>query len=757
MTDNNDPDAARPPRGISTAAAALADGTDQARAGAFALALLAGLGAANAYAQEALPEIDVAASTPRRAAGPPRPAPPPTAAAPEAPNAARELDRKVEALDHARDELLPKIGASSFTISRDEIETLPQGDNTPIDKVILQAPGVSYDSAVSNPSFHVRNEYANVQYRINGLVLPEGVSGLGPVLDTSFVGSLSLLTGALPAQYGLRTAGVVDITSRAFSTPSGSVGVYGGSRETITSSFDYGGAVGDTQYFTTLRGNWNALGIENTTPSFNALHDHTEQGKFFGYVSTLLGDSTRLSLISGASTSKFQIPNNPGQTPLGDFGPAVYPSSALNENEVDTYIYNMLALQTKVDNFDAQFAVFQRHASVHFIPDIFGDLVFNDVASDVTRESDLYGAQFDGSYRIDDAHKLRAGFAVTAERTNVTNTSTVLPVDPVTGAIAPTPFPITDFNAKTGWNIGGYVQHEWKITDKLILNAGLRFDQLYQFVDANQLSPRLGVVYKPLEGTSIHAGYSRYFTPPMQAQATPTNLALFNNTTNQPEVPFNNPVTPERAHYFDVGVDQKLLPGLMVGLDAYSKIADNLIDDGQFGQAVVLTQFNWARGFSQGVEFKSAYQNGDFKAYGNLAVGISRAKDAVSNQYLLDATEYTYLLTNYHNTDDSQFMTGSGGASYKWDKMLFSVSATYGSGLRSGFANMDHVPAYLNVNLGSSREFELVSAEKPLTLRFDIVNLFDRIYELRNGTGIGVFAPQYGARRGFFVGLSQKL
>ncbi len=652
---------------------------------------------------------------------------------------------------------MPKIGASSYTISREAIETLPQGDNTPIDKVILQAPGVSYDSAVSNPSFHVRNEYANVQYRINGLMLPEGVSGLGPVLDTSFVGSLSLLTGALPAQYGLRTAGVVDITSRAFSTPAGSVGVYGGSRETITSSFDYGGAVGDTQYFTTLRGNWNALGIENTTPSFNAIHDHTEQGKFFGYLSTLLGDSTRLSLISGASTSKFQIPNNPGQTPLGDFGPAVYPSSALNENEVDTYVYNMLALQTKVDNFDAQFAVFQRHASVHFIPDIFGDLVFNDVASDVTRESDLYGTQFDGSYRIDDAHKLRAGFAVTAERTNVTNTSTVLPVDPVTGAIAPTPFPVTDFNAKTGWNIGGYVQHEWKITDKLILNAGLRFDQLYQFVDANQLSPRLGIVYTPIEGTSIHAGYARYFTPPMQAQATPTNLALFNNTTNQPAVPFNNPVTPERAHYFDVGVDQKLLPGLMVGLDAYSKIANNLIDDGQFGQAVVLTQFNWARGFSQGVEFKSAYQNGDFKAYGNLAVGISRAKDAVSNQYLLDATEYTYLLTNYHNTDDSQFMTGSAGASYKWDKTLFSVSATYGSGLRSGFANMDHVPAYLNVNLGTSREFELVSAEKPLTLRFDIVNLFDRIYELRSGTGIGVFAPQYGARRGFFVGLSQKL
>ncbi|MGA8172881.1 MAG: TonB-dependent receptor [Methylocystis sp.] len=726
-----------------------------------ALALVAGLCVADARAQEALPEIEIAA--PRRSSPPPpRPAiaaPPSQSSQPpaQAPTAQQELDRKTRALDQAREELLPKTGASSFAISREDIETLPQGDNTPIDKVILQAPGVSSDSAVSNPNFHVRNEYANVQYRINGVVLPEGVSGLGPVLDTSFVGGLSLLTGAVPAQYGLRTAGVLDITSRTFSAPAGNVGVYGGSRETITSSFDHGGAVGDTQYFVTARGNWNALGIENTTQSFNAIHDHTEQGKFFGYLSTLLGDSTRLSLISGASSSGFQIPNNPGQAPLGNFGPAVYPSSAVNENEVDRFFYNILALQTKVDKFDAQVAVFERHASIHFIPDDFGDLVFNDVASDVTRESDLYGAQFDGSYRIDDANKLRAGFAVSAERTHVTNSSTVLPVDPVSGAIAPTPFTITDFNAKTGWNIGGYVQHEWKITDKLVLNSGLRFDQLYQFVAANQLSPRLGVVYKPVEGTSIHAGYARYFTPPMQAQATPTNLALFNNTTNQPATPFNNPVAPERAHYFDVGVDQKLLEGLNVGVDAYSKIANNQIDDGQFGQAVVLTQFNYAKGFSKGVEFKSAYQNGDFKAYGNLAVNVTRAKDVISNQYLLDPTTYLYLSNNYHNIDDSQFMTGSAGASYRFEKTLLSVSATYGSGLRSGFANMDHVPAYLNVNLGTSHEFELVSSEKPLTLRFDIVNLFDRKYELRDGSGIGVFAPQYGARRGLFMGLSQKL
>ena len=157
------------------------------------------------------------------------------------------LDAKMKGLDQARDNLLPKIGATTYTITHEAIEAMPQGDNAPIDKVILQMPGVSYDSAVSNPNFHVRNEYANVQIRINGIALPEGVSALGPVLDTNFIGSMSLLTGTLPAQYGLRTAGVLDITSRSFAVPAGEVSLYGGSRQTFTPSFDYGGSVGNTR------------------------------------------------------------------------------------------------------------------------------------------------------------------------------------------------------------------------------------------------------------------------------------------------------------------------------------------------------------------------------------------------------------------------------------------------------------------------------------------------------------------------------
>ena len=259
-----------------------------------------------------LPQIVVAGVTPKPK--PKRSAPQP--AAQNAPTPVQDvptpqqaaLNTQMTKMNEARDtNILPKIGATTSTFTREAIVSMPQGDNTPIDKLILQFPGVSYDSAASNPNFHVRSEYANVQTRINGVVIPEGVSGLGALIDTNFIAKISLLTGTLPAQYGLRTAGVLDIVSRSYATPNGEISLYGGSHQTFTPSFDYGSSVGNTEYFVAGRANWNALGIENTTGNPEALHDHTQQGKFFGSSSTMLNESTRLSFITAEILQR--IPN----------------------------------------------------------------------------------------------------------------------------------------------------------------------------------------------------------------------------------------------------------------------------------------------------------------------------------------------------------------------------------------------------------------------------------------------------------------
>jgi outer membrane receptor protein involved in Fe transport len=287
---------------------------------------------------------------------------------------------------------------------------------------------------------------------------------------------------------------------------------------------------------------------------------------------------------------------------------------------------------------------------------------------------------------------------------------------------------------------------------------------MYQYVDANQLSPRVSLTWKPYEGTTFHAGYARYFTPPTQVIAAPTNLALVTPptvpaNTQTPEVPLSDPVLPERSNVFDVGVVQKIyaIPGLEVGIDGYYKEARDLLDDGQFGAAYVLTGFNYDRGKNMGLELTSSYRNGNFRAYANLAWATQIGTNIVSNQFLFAADELAFIANHYIFTDHAQQLTASAGASYLWNGTRFSASMIYGSGLRAGDFNRDHVPSYTQVNLGVSHEYLFPGWTKPTTFRFDVVNLFDKIYEIRDGSGIGVFAPQFGPRRGFFFGVSQKI
>jgi outer membrane receptor protein involved in Fe transport len=690
---------------------------------------------------------------------------------PEAPppqTEAQIVAGKNEKLDEARQNIVAPIGASAHQMNHQAIEALPQGNNAQLDKVLLQFPGVTQDSAASG-ELHVRNEHANIQYRINGIMLPDGVGGFGQILDTGIVGSLTLLTGALPAQYGLRTAGVLDIQTKADAfNNSGSVGVYGGSHGTITPSFEYGGTVGQTQYFASGRFLQNNLGIENPTSSREAIHDRTSQEKGFFYLSTVLDPNSRLTFMSGVSNSSYQIPNNPGQTPnFTAFGLSNFDSTFLNEHQNEFNQFNVVAYQKSIDDIDLQVSYFNRYSQLHFMPDPIGDLVFNGVASDVYRQSFVNGIQEDTAWRVGYAHTLRFGFSASAERSLVNNASTVLPLldpaNPAAGTLD-APFSIFDSSSKTGWLLGTYLQDEWRITNQLTLNAGLRFDQMFQYVDANQLSPRISLTWKPYDGTTFHAGYARNFTPPQQVIAAPANLALVTPpaipaNTQTPEVALNNPVLPERSHVFDVGVVQKIhpVPGLEVGVDGYYKTARDLLDDGQFGAAYVLNGFNYERGENIGVELKSTYTNGNFRAYGNLAWAKQIATNVVSNQFLFGRDELNYIATHYIYTDHAQLLTASAGASYLWNGTRFSASMIYGSGLRSGFANTGHLPSYTQVNLGISHEYLFPGWTKPTTLRFDVVNLFDSIYEIRDGSGIGVFAPQFGPRRGFFVGVSQKL
>ena len=651
-------------------------------------------------------------------------------------------------LDISREMIVPSLGATRYTIGPDRLDSQAEGENAPFNQTILRFPGVAQDSF---GQLHVRGEHANLQYRIDDVLLPESIPGFGPELTTRFADNISLITGALPAQFGFRETGVIDIHTKNGAVFTGTeASIYVGSFDTFMESLERGGVTGKLSYYVTQSYLHDGIGIENPTRSSSPIHDDTDQFKEFADLSYIIDDSSRFSLLAGDDHSDFQIPNNPGQTPVfNDMGRTNFNSAKLDENQSEENAYEILTYQKKMGDLNFQASIFNRYSSILFRPDEVGDLIFNGVASRVDRAILSNGVEFDSSYKLNDEHTLRGGFIFTEQHATVDTVTLVFPIDANGNQTSNVPLRIVDNNDKYGYFYGFYLQDEWKPLEQLTINFGGRLDFVNAFADENQLSPRLNVVYQPWASTTLHVGYARYFTPPPLEAVPETTIAKFAGTTNESAITKDTAVKSERAHYFDAGITQKIMDGWNVGLDGYYKSSHSTLDEGQFGQALILSSFNYERGRIYGGEFTTSYDHGPFSAYGNVGWEWARGTNWSSAQFLFDPVEFSFVKNHWVFLDHDQRVTSSAGISYTWNDWRASSDFLYGAGLRRGFANTKSVPDYYTVNLSVQRNLKIPPLGN-FKIRFDVVNLFDTIYELRDGSGIGVGAPQFGQRRGFY-------
>ena len=704
----------------------------------------------------------VAAVAPAAAQTPPQPQPLPPFVDP-----ALGITVTATRLDEARSSIQPSLGATVYDFSNRVIQNVPQGENAPLNQVLLRAPGVVQDSF---GQIHVRGDHANVQYRLDGVQLPEGLSLFNNILATRYANQMSLLTGALPAQYGLHTAGVVDITVKSGTTdPGAEVSITGGSRDYSQPAFSYGGRTGAIDYFAAGQYIHNGLGIENPTSSFNPIHDDTDQWYGLAKVTGIVDDNTRLSLIAGGASSAFQIPNSPNQTAnFAVNGQTDFNSAILDQRQWEQSYFAIASLQKSYQDVNFQLSGFARYSKLSYQPDQFGDLAFNGIAPWTQRTSFATGVQGDGSWKALDKHTVRGGFLVQRERATSFTQGNTLPLMPdpdnPDGDPIPSDQPLgfTDGSDLTGWTYSVYLQDEWRIVPTVTVNFGLRFDAINGSTTENQLSPRINVVWQPDEMFTFRVGYSRYFTPPPLIQVSASSIATLAGTVAAPEVTTNDPVRAERADYFDVGVTAKPLRGLTVGLSAYYKIAQNLLDEGQFGAPISLTSFNYGNAIVKGVEFAASYDEGPWSVYFNGAFGNGIGTNINSAQFNFAADELAYIANHYITLDHSQGWTMSSGGAYTFNRdkdwaTKVSADMLYGSGLRTTVVTPNDLslPGYAVVNASLVQKIP-IGLGKGTQVRFDVINLFDNSYQIRDGSGVGVGAPQFGQRRTFLLGLAQK-
>ncbi|WP_174298454.1 TonB-dependent receptor, partial [Sphingomonas bacterium] len=656
-------------------------------------------------------------------------------------------------LDAARDRIAPSLGAVEYTIGPAQIAATPQGEDASFNQVLLRAPGVVLDSFGEE---HVRGEHGGLTYRVNGVLLPESLNGFGQELDTRIARSVSLVTGALPAQFGFRTAGIVDVTTKSGGALAGNrVGVHGGSYDTVQPSIQLGGAGGRAEYFASGSYLHDAIGIENPTAGARPLHDGTGQGKLFGYASLRLDADSRVSLLASGGTARFQLPDTPGLAPvfvLAGAGPVA--SRDVDENQTETNGYLVLSYQRSAGALDLQVSPYVRHGRIGFRADRVRDLVFQGVAADVAESFTTAGVQADLARRIGGTHTLRAGLIAQHTDEHLDTLTFAFPVDAGGGQGATTALAIPDRSGNRAWEAGVYVQDEWRLSGRLTLDYGARYDRFdASFDHEGQFSPRAGVVWTPDAKTTAHLGYARYFAPPSAQFIPPASLARLAGTSAAPEVLADTPTRVERSHYVDAGIRRVLAPGWQVTLDGFYKRARHLGDLGQFGAAVILSPFSYDRGHVEGGEISTTWVHGGWNLFGNFGHVETSATAIDSAEYQFPPGELAYIATHAIRLDHEGEYTVSAGAARAWGRDTLHTDLQYGHGLRSGFANTGKQPSYATIDIGGEHRFG--SGSQSPTLRLDVVNLFDHAYPIRDGSGLGISAAQYGQRRGFYAGLTK--
>src|ERR1700678_3285112 len=633
----------------------------------------------------------------------------------------QEIQVTAQRLNEARTTIETQTGASTYTIDSQAIAAMPGGENAQLNQVLLQAPDVVQDSF---GQIHVRGDHNDLQYRLNGIILPEGISVFSQTLSPWLISSLKLITGALPAEYGLRTAGIIDLsTNSGLLQPGGQVSVYGGSHSTFQPSAEYGGSDGQYTYYITGDYKQDNLGIELPNGSSNPLHDHTTQGHAFSYLEDIIDSSDRLSLIMGFSDDEFQIPNQQGLQPslgLNVNGQTAYLSDDLNERQHELTEYAIATWQHSEGALNLQTSLSARYTSLHFAPDLVGDLLYNGIAQDAFKDDTAIGWQTDGAYKLSDSHTVRAGLYYQHDSAKSDTTSLVLPIDSTGAQTSNVPLSIVQNGTQVQQIESVYLQDEWKPWSPLTINYGLRFDRYSAYSSGSQVSPRVNAVWEFDTGTTLHGGYSRYFTPPPFELVGSGTFTQFAGTTAVPPGSNTLDTAPlaERSNYYDLGVQQTLLDKkLTLGVDSFYEQAQHLIDEGQFGAPIILTPFNYRYGLIEGIEFSANYTIENFSAYLNSAWQAAHGKGVESAQFNFSQQALDYIASNYIHLDHEGRVSASGGVSYQWMGTRVSVDDLFGTGLRddltlpNGFVipNGDHTPSYNQINFGVSHAFDLAS------------------------------------------------
>jgi len=653
----------------------------------------------------------------------------------------------------------PPVTGSVTTMSRQTLDELPGGNDRPVTDVLATQPGFVVD-ALGN--VYARGNHANVQYQIDGVPVPDSVGSLfAASIPVRMIQNLEIYTGGMPAEFGDRLGAVVNLTTRAATDhPEGAAQVRYGSYNTVEPGVTYAtkltdriGVFGGASFVTSDR----AL----DPPSIDPLHDHGYSSRVFGRIDWQQCDCNRYELFATYGHNRFQIPLDPIATqfdpahprPVDQYGndaPAFVPRTT-SSTETEDELFTALAFTHKLDN--GQFLLAPLYKLSHGV--LFGDAMRalgptsdpDAVASDVDRLAHHVGAI--GAYTLKSgSHLFKAGAGADLLHGLTTFTEYGrLPAGGVDPAM--TVRGTDDTNAATS---GAYAQDHITL-GQLAIDAGLRVDEQHVMLEGGKtddqagVSPRLGASYSFTKETIIHLFTGVNWQPPAPLDATNAARALGIDTSNAAY-----DLKAETDLYAEGGIATRLVNELRGGLTAWGRYAYNQLDDVSIGSTSLVSNYNFDRGRAGGLEASLDLKVGPWlSGFANASYGFAQGEGISSAKFLFDAA--TLADHSWQTLDHAQTLTANGGATVRDGRFVVTGLIAYGSGLRTGPSNNQHVPGHVRGDVSMSYTF--LPHAYPIKVGIDVINVADARYAYRIGNGF--VGSSYGAPRTVFLTLSLPL
>jgi outer membrane cobalamin receptor len=645
-----------------------------------------------------------------------------------------------------------KSTGSVATVSRQQLQEQPGSENRPITDAVATQPGFVAD-ALGN--IYARGNHANVQYQVDGIPVPDSVGSLfAASIPVRLVQALEIYTGGMPAEFGERLGAVVNLVTRgAGDNPEGNVQVRYGSYHTTEPGATYSTKLGD-HWGMFAGGSFLYSQRALDPPTIDPFHDIGYTGRVFGRVDYQPCECNRYELFVTYAHNHFQVPLDPSpRTTVDQFGNPPPPFIPLDTRSTETEdeLLTALSFTHKLSQGMIQVAPIYKLSRGYLFGDpehALGPMSEPDAtASNVLRFQQHGGGVASVTWKTGD-HLLKTG--AQTDFVHGTTDFTAFTRAPMGGIASTTKGSDTTQALSTA----AYVQDHMTLGN-LVLDAGLRLDELHVMLEGGKTddsygaSPRLGASYAFTKDTVVHAFAGILWQPPAPLDASTAARALGVVPADQ-MVAYD--LKPETDVSSEVGIATRLVSELRGGLTAWGRYAWNQLDDTAIGSTSLLSNYNFDRGRAGGIEASLDLRVGPWlSAFGNASLGVAQGRGISSAKFLFSPDDLAN--TSWQQLDHAQTLTANAGGVVRDGHYTVTALAQYGSGLRTGPANDQHVPGHVRFDLATDYVFE--ESGYPIHVGVDVINLFDAHYAYRIANGF--VGSSYGAPRTVFVTLSLPL